>query len=216
MPSHYLNQCWNINLIGPLGTNLSEIFIEICIFSSREGIWKCRLENECHLVSAQWVNTSYAIDLSKSMLVLHRKGIEHLWQCWKTCQRLVSAGAYFVTSHENRNLRSTRSQPIVSNAFKLGIYIIISENIRYLLWNRGAWRSLNNTHLTFLDPCIRCTNHLCDSSDLTDVNPHFIPSLLRKIQNVDLLWRHRYRSRPPAIVTSQWPIVPVWLLWTVI
>ena len=96
------------------------------------------------------------------------------------------------------------------------IYIIISENIRYLLWNRGAWRSLNNTHLTFLDPCIRCTNHLCDSSDLTDVNPHFIPSLLRKIQNVDLLWRHRYRSRPPAIVTSQWPIVPVWLLWTVI
>ena len=96
------------------------------------------------------------------------------------------------------------------------IYIIISKNIRYLLWNRGAWRSLNNTHLTFLDPCIRCTNNLCDSCDITDVNPHFIPSLLRKIQNVDLLWRHRYRSRPPAIVTSQWPIVPVWLLWTVI
>ena len=88
------------------------------------------------------------------------------------------------------------------------IYIIISKNIRYLLWNRGAWRSLNNTHLTFLDPCIRCTNNLCDSCDITDVNPHFIPSLLRKIQNVDLLWRHRYRSRPPAIVTSQWPIVP--------
>ena len=96
------------------------------------------------------------------------------------------------------------------------IYITISKNIRYLLWNRGAWPPLNNTHLTFLDPCIRCTNHLCDSCDLTDVNPHFIPSLLRKIQNVDLLWRHRYRSRPPAIVTSQWPIVPVWLLWTVI
>ena len=72
------------------------------------------------------------------------------------------------------------------------IYIIISQNIRYLLWNRGFCRSLNNTYPIFLIPCIRCTNHLCDSCDLTDVNPHFIPSLLRKIQNVELLWRHRY------------------------
>ena len=95
-----------------------------------------------------------------------------------------------------------------------GIYIIISENIRYLLWNRGRWRSLNNAYPIFLTPCIRCTNHLCDSCDLTDVNPHFIPSLLRMIQNVDLLWRHRYKSRSPAIVTSQWPILPAWLLWT--
>ena len=73
-----------------------------------------------------------------------------------------------------------------------GIYIIITKNICYLLWNRGFCRSLNNTYPIFLTPCIRCTNHLCDSCDLTDVNPHFIPSLLRKIQNVDLLWRHRY------------------------
>ena len=94
------------------------------------------------------------------------------------------------------------------------IYIIISENIRYLLWNRGRWRSLNNTYPIFPTPCIRCTNHLCDSCDLTDVNPHFIPSLLWMIQNVDLLWRHRYKSRSPAIVTSQWPILPPWLLWT--
>ena len=94
------------------------------------------------------------------------------------------------------------------------IYIIISENIRYLLWNRGRWRSLNNTYPIFLTPYIRCTNHLCDSCDLTDVNPHFIPSLLRMIQNVDLLWRHRYKSRSPAIVTSQWPILPACLLWT--
>ena len=94
------------------------------------------------------------------------------------------------------------------------IYIIITKNIRYLLWNGGFWRSLNNTYPLFLTPCIRCTNHLCDSCDLTDVNPHFIPSLLRMIPNIDLLWRHRYKSRPPAIVTSQWPIVPAWLLWT--
>ena len=87
-------------------------------------------------------------------------------------------------------------------------------NYENILWNRGFWRSLNNTYPIFLAPCIRCTYHLCDSCDLTDVNPHFIPSLLRKIQNVDPLWRHRYKSRPPAIVASQWPIVPAWLLWT--
>ena len=75
------------------------------------------------------------------------------------------------------------------------IYIIITKNIRYLLWNRGLWRSLKNTYLIFLTPCIRRTNHLCDPCDLTDVNPHFIPSLLWMIQNVDLLWRHRYKSR---------------------
>ena len=95
----------------------------------------------------------------------------------------------------------------------LPIYIIITKNICYLLWNWGFWCSLNNTYPIFLT-CIRCTNHLCDSCDLTDVHPHFISSLLRMIQNVDLLWRHRYKSRPLAIVTSQWSIVPAWLLWT--
>ena len=83
-------------------------------------------------------------------------------------------------------------QKKLSAELKAGIYIMISQNIRYLLWNRGFCRSLNNTYPIFLIPCIRCTNHLCDSCDLTDVNPHFIPSLLRKIKNVDLLWRHRY------------------------
>ena len=96
---------------------------------------------------------------------------------------------------------------------ELIIYIIITKNIRYLLWNQGLWHALNNTYPIFLTPCIRCTNHLCDSCDLTDVNRHFIPSLLRMVQNVDLLWRHRYKSRSPAIVTSEWPIVPAWLLW---
>ena len=99
-------------------------------------------------------------------------------------------------------------------SFVINIYIIISKNIRYLLWNQGLWRSLNITYPIFLIPCIRCTNYLCDSCDLTDVNRHFIPSLLRMVQNVDLLWRHRYKSWTPAIVTSQWPIVPAWLLWT--
>ena len=35
-PSHYLNQCWNILLIGPLGTNFSEILIEIHTFSFKK------------------------------------------------------------------------------------------------------------------------------------------------------------------------------------
>ena len=86
------------------------------------------------------------------------------------------------------------------------IYIMITKDIRYLLWNRGFWCSLTL--------CIRCTNHLCDSCDLTDVNPNFIPSLLRMIQNVDLYCDDRYKSRSPAVVTSQWPIVPAWLLGT--
>ena len=95
-----------------------------------------------------------------------------------------------------------------------GICIIITKNVRYLLWNRGFWCSLNNTYPIFLTLCIRCISHLCDSCDLTDVIPHVIPSLPRMSQNVDPLWCHRYKSRPPAIVTSQWPIVPAWLLWT--
>ena len=88
------------------------------------------------------------------------------------------------------------------------------KNIHYLLWSRGFWRSLNNTYPIFLAPCIRCTNHLRNSCGLIDVNPHFIPPLLPVIQNVDLLWRHRYKSCSPAIAMSQWLIVPAWFLWT--
>ena len=53
------------------------------------------------------------------------------------------------------------------------IYIIIAKNIRYLLWNRGAWRFFNDTYLTIEVQGIRCTNHLHDSCPLTGVNPHF-------------------------------------------
>ena len=37
-------------LIGPLGTNLSEILSEIHTFSSRKCVWKCRLRNVVHFV----------------------------------------------------------------------------------------------------------------------------------------------------------------------
>ena len=42
-----------------------------------------------------------------------------------------------------------------------------------LIWNRGAWRSVHNANQTFLVPCIRCTDHLCDSCRLTGINPNF-------------------------------------------
>ena len=41
-----------ILLIGPLGTNFSEILIGIQTFSSKESIWKIRLWNGVHFVSA--------------------------------------------------------------------------------------------------------------------------------------------------------------------
>ena len=41
-----------ILLIGPLGTNFSEILIVIETFSFKKSIWKCRLENVGHFVSA--------------------------------------------------------------------------------------------------------------------------------------------------------------------
>ena len=91
-----------------------------------------------------------------------------------------------------------RSQPMPYH------HIIIVKNIGYFLWNREAWRSLNNTWQTFLIPCIRCTNHLCDSSTLSDINQHFIPSLLPIISKCWPIVTSSHMSRPLAIVVSQW------------
>ena len=41
-----------ILLIGPLGTNFTEILIEIQTFSLQKCVWKCRLRNCVHFVSA--------------------------------------------------------------------------------------------------------------------------------------------------------------------
>ena len=41
-----------ILLIRPWGTNFNEKFIEIDVFSFKECIWKCRLRNVGHFVSA--------------------------------------------------------------------------------------------------------------------------------------------------------------------
>ena len=42
----------DILFIGPLGTNFSEIFIEIKTFSFKKSVWKCRLRNGGHFASA--------------------------------------------------------------------------------------------------------------------------------------------------------------------
>ena len=93
------------------------------------------------------------------------------------------------------------------------IYIIISKNnIRYLLWNRGAWCFFHDTYLTIEVQGIRCTNHLHDSCPFTDVNPHFTAPGCRYYFKINswygLSWRHRHMGQPLAIVTSQWSIVP--------
>ena len=54
--SHYLNQCWML-LIGPLGTNVSEILIEMDPFSFMKMHLKCRLEIAAILSRHQCVNT---------------------------------------------------------------------------------------------------------------------------------------------------------------
>ena len=42
-----------ILLIRPLGTKISEIFIEVYTFSFKKCIWKCRLENDGHFTSVR-------------------------------------------------------------------------------------------------------------------------------------------------------------------
>ena len=68
------------------------------------------------------------------------------------------------------------------------IYIIICKNIRYLLWNRGAWRFFHDTYLTIEVQGIRCTNHLHDSCPFTDVNPHFTAPWCRYYFKINSWW----------------------------
>ena len=70
------------------------------------------------------------------------------------------------------------------------IYITITKNIRYLLWNRWVWRFFHDTYLTIEVQGIQCTNHLHDSCPLTDVNPQFTAPGCRYFK-----------------INSRWPIV---------
>ena len=68
------------------------------------------------------------------------------------------------------------------------IYIIISNIIRYLLWNRRVWRFFHDTYLTIEVQGIRCTHHLNHSCPLTDVNPHFTAPGCRYYFKINSWW----------------------------
>ena len=93
-------------------------------------------------------------------------------------------------SKYSRNIRC------MENKFHI-IYIMITKNIRYLLWNRGVWHFFNDTYLTIEVHEIRCTNHLYDSCPFTDVNPHFTAPGCRYYFKIN----------------SWWPIVTSWTHW---
>ena len=82
----------------------------------------------------------------------------------------ISVGKQTIIGSDNGLSPGQRQAIIWTNA---GIYIIIAKNIRYLLWNRGAWRFFHDTYLTIEVQGIWCTHHLHDSCPLTDVNQHF-------------------------------------------
>ena len=78
--------------------------------------------------------------------------------------------------------------PLRAKFFKGNIYIIITKNICYLLWNRGAWRFFLDTYLKIEVQRIRCTNHLHDSCPLTDVNPHFTAPGCQYYSKINSWW----------------------------
>ena len=65
-----------ILLIGPLGTNLSEISAKFIYFHWRKCIWKCRLENGGHLSRPQCVKWFERIRFSRHVWYTPLSGIE--------------------------------------------------------------------------------------------------------------------------------------------
>ena len=177
----------------------NRLFILACVHDCAHQSVHAYIHYICstHVYITERLNCNYPSKIKpmRSTVLLRLGLCYHLINFYSNHWRYV----YFICSillsssvrYEYDLLFSMRSSNALFALFVYIIYIIITKDIRYLLWNRGRWRSLNNTYPIFLTPCIRCTNQLCDSCDLTDVNPHLIPSLLRMIQNVNQLWRHR-------------------------
>ena len=89
-----------------------------------------------------------------------------------------------------RSNKVERRRVIISKKLKwhVKIYIIISKNIRYLLWNRGVWRFFHGAYLTIEVQGIRCTHHLNHSCPLTDVNPQFTAPGCRYYFKINSWW----------------------------
>ena len=114
--------------------------------------------------------------------------------------------------------RGKYSRVLKRNVTQCNQHKIIAKNIRYLRWNRGAWRCFHDTYLT---------NQKCGYS----VNQSFIwflsinrrkstfYSLIARppVWNVNRCWTIVTLSihKPPLnSVTSRWPINPTWFLKT--
>ena len=97
----------------------------------------------------------------------------------------ICVGKLTIIGSDNGLAPGRRQAIIWTNA---RIYIMISKNIRNLLWNRGAWRFFHDTYLTIEVQRIRCTNHLHDSCPFTDVNPHFTAPGCRYYFKINSWW----------------------------
>ena len=67
-------------LIGPLGTNFSEIWIKIQTFHSRKCVWKCRLWNGGHFVYLLYMMVCLMV--WTGLLNLQVYVIQPQWVCW--------------------------------------------------------------------------------------------------------------------------------------
>ena len=108
--------------------------------------------------------------------------------------RWISIWEYWFWQPETYKPRPRNQQESQPKRPGVIIYIIITKNIRYLLWNRGAWHFFHDTYLTIEVQGIRCTNQLHDSCPFTGVNPHF---------TAPECWYH-------FKINSWWPIVTSW------
>ena len=94
--------------------------------------------------------------------------------------------------------------------------IIFVQNIRCFLWNRCAWHFFLNTNISGSMYSVHRSFMWFVCLNRRKINPDFVQSLLTmisKLKAVHLLWHHRYMIRSLAIVTSKWPLVPMWFLW---
>ena len=85
--------------IGPLGTNFSEIWIEIQNFSFVKMHWKCRLRNGCHLSRGRGVNNlglilqNSSFALGQSYVCCHKISqvpVKQPWSVWGMGQKISS------------------------------------------------------------------------------------------------------------------------------
>ena len=134
------------------------------------------ITNNCCLCEIALYMRLFVINLSHEPMLV--KLIEAEWR--------IYASLNWVIIGSDSGLSPVRRQAIIW--LNVGIYIMISKNIRYFLWNRGARLFFLDTYLTIKVQGIRCTNHLHDSCPLTDVNTHFTAPGCRYYFKINSWW----------------------------